>query len=77
MLYKLPLVLTPQPKGGYTITSPLLPELVTEGYSLDEALPNVRDAPFAVIEASHDPSVARYPRTRRSPTPAAPCGWKR
>ena len=54
MLYKLPLVLTPQPEGSYTVTSPLLPELVTEGDSLDEALVNVRDALSAVIEAYHD-----------------------
>ena len=28
MQYKIPLVLTPQPEGGYTVTSPLLPELI-------------------------------------------------
>jgi antitoxin HicB len=44
MEYKIPLVLTPQPEGGYTVTSPLLPELVTEGDSLDESLENVKDA---------------------------------
>lgn len=37
MDYKVPLLLTPQPEGGYTVTSPLLPELVTEGDSLSEA----------------------------------------
>ncbi len=50
MEYKIPLVLTPQPEGGYTVTSPLLPELVTEGASLDESLENVKDAFRAVIE---------------------------
>ncbi len=50
MEYKIPLVLTPQPEGGYTVTSPLLPELVTEGDSLDESLENVKDAFQAVIE---------------------------
>ena len=50
MEYKIPLVLTPQPDGGYTVTSPLLPELVTEGASLDESLENVKDAFRAVIE---------------------------
>jgi antitoxin HicB len=54
MLYKLPLVLSPQPEGGYTVTSPLLPELVTEGDTVDEALANVRDAFAAVVEAYHD-----------------------
>ncbi len=51
MHYKLPLVFEPQPEGGYTVTSPLLPELVTEGDSVDDALENVRDALAAVIEA--------------------------
>ena len=50
MEYKIPLVLTPQPEGGYTVTSPLLPELVTEGDSLDESLENVKDAFKAVLE---------------------------
>ena len=50
MEYKIPLVLTPQPDGGYTVTSPLLPELVTEGASLDESLENVKDAFRAVME---------------------------
>ena len=54
MYYKIPLVLTPQPEGGYTVTSPLLPELVTEGDALDEALRNVRDAVDAVVELYQD-----------------------
>ena len=54
MDYKIPLVLTPQVEGGYTVTSPLLPELVTEGDSLSEALANVRDALAAVVELYQD-----------------------
>jgi antitoxin HicB len=50
MHLKLPLVLEPQPEGGYTVTSPLLPELITEGDSVEEALENVRDALAAVVE---------------------------
>ena len=50
MDHKIPLLLTPQPEGGYTVTSPLLPELVTEGDSLSEALDNVKDALAAVVE---------------------------
>ena len=50
MEYKIPLLLTPQPEGGYTVTSPLLPEFITEGDSLNEALENVQDALAAVIE---------------------------
>jgi antitoxin HicB len=54
MLLKLPLVLAPQPEGGYTVTSPLLPELVTEGDTAEEALANVNDALAAVIETYND-----------------------
>jgi len=54
MQYKIPLVLAPQPEGGYTVTSPLLPELVTEGDTVEEALDNVKDALAAVVEAYHD-----------------------
>lgn len=66
MEYKIPLVLTPQPDGGYTVTSPLLPELVTEGDSIDEALANVKDAFAAVAEAYEElgrdlPENARVP----------------
>lgn len=53
-VYKVPLVLTPQPEGGYTVTSPVLPELVTEGDTLDEAIEHVRDALKAVIETYED-----------------------
>ena len=54
MHYKIPLVLSPQPEGGFTVTSPLLPELVTEGDSVEEALSNVQDAVAAVTELYHD-----------------------
>jgi len=40
----------PQPEGGYTVTSPVLPELVTEGDTVEEALENVRDTLAAVID---------------------------
>ena len=50
MLYRVPLVFTPQPEGGYTVTSPALPELVTEGDTLEEAQANARDAFAAVAE---------------------------
>ena len=50
-LYKLPLVLEPQSEGGYTVTCPLLPELITEGDTAQEALNNVADALAALLEA--------------------------
>lgn len=54
MDYKFPLVMTPQPEGGYTVTSPLLPELITEGDSIREAMENVEDALAAAIELYDD-----------------------
>lgn len=53
-LYKVPLVLTPQAEGGYTVTSPLLPELITEGDTVEEAVAHVSDALQAVIELYED-----------------------
>jgi antitoxin HicB len=53
-LYKLPLVLDPQPEGGYTVTCPILPELITEGDTVREALNNVSDALAAIIESYAD-----------------------
>jgi antitoxin HicB len=50
MMYRVPLLFTPQPEGGYTVTCPVLPELLTEGDSLAEAHANVRDAFEAVVE---------------------------
>jgi len=54
MLYKIPLVLEPQPEGGYVVTCPLLPELITEGETVQEAILNANDALQAVIEAFED-----------------------
>lgn len=49
-VYKLPLVLDPQPEGGYVVTCPLVPELISEGDSVDDALRNASDALSAIIE---------------------------
>src|SRR5262245_14473500 len=54
LLYRVPLVFSPQPEGGFTVTSPILPELVSEGDSLDEAFTNAQDALTAVIELYAD-----------------------
>ncbi len=53
-VFKVPLLMTPQPEGGYTVTSPVLPELITEGDTLEEAISNVQDALEAVIETYED-----------------------
>ena len=50
MNFKVPLLFDPQPEGGYTVTSPILPEFLTEGDTVEDALENVRDALAAVLE---------------------------
>ena len=54
MIARIALVLEPQPEGGYTVTSPLLPELITEGDTVAEALANAEDAFAAVVEIYED-----------------------
>ncbi|QEH35581.1 Antitoxin HicB [Aquisphaera giovannonii] len=54
MHYRLPLVFEPQPEGGFTVTSPVIPELLTEGDSVEDAIENVRDAFAAVLEIYRD-----------------------
>lgn len=54
MMNRIPLVFTPQPEGGYTVTSPVLPELLTEGDTLEETQANVSDAFDAVVELYAD-----------------------
>lgn len=54
MLYRIPLLFSPQPEGGFTVTSPAVPELVSEGDTLAEAFGNVRDALAAVVELYAD-----------------------
>jgi antitoxin HicB len=53
-IYKIPLMLTAQPEGGYTVTSPALPEFITEGDTVEQALAHVQDALAAVIELYED-----------------------
>jgi antitoxin HicB len=38
-------------EGGYIVTSPLDPELITEGDTLEEAFANARDAAQALKQA--------------------------
>ncbi len=64
-ILKVPLVLTPQPEGGYTVTSPVLPELVTEGDTVAEAIDNVRDAIEAVVEIYEDLGKPLPPNIRQ------------
>ncbi len=54
MLARIPLLLDPQPEGGYTVTSPLFPELITEGDTLEECQSNAREAFALVVEIYQD-----------------------
>ena len=58
MHYKIPITLAPQPEGGYTVTSPALPELITEGDTIDEAMQNAKDALAAVVELYGESDLA-------------------
>ncbi len=59
-IYKLPLVLEPQPEGGWKMSCPLLPGFITEADTLEEVMPHVTDALRAVIEGYEElwPSAA-------------------
>ena len=50
MYYKITVILQPQPEGVYTVTCKELPELITEGRTIEEALYNVEDAFSATLE---------------------------
>ena len=54
MKFRITVILTPQPEGGYTVTCEEFPGLVTEGDSVDEALENVEDAFAATLELYED-----------------------
>jgi len=52
--FKIPLVLEPQKEGGWTITSPILPELITEIDDIKHLNEVVEDAVSAVLELYED-----------------------
>jgi antitoxin HicB len=72
-LYSVRLYLEPNPGGVYTVTSPDVPGLVTEGSTPEEILHNVQDALDALIEAWQElgmetPSALRPTLTDRPQT---------
>ncbi len=48
---KLVLNLEPAEEGGYVVTSPLDPELITQAETIEEAFANARDAAQALKQA--------------------------
>jgi predicted RNase H-like HicB family nuclease len=47
-------VLSPQPEGGFTVTVPELPDVVTEGDTRDEALAMAVDAIEGYLEVMRE-----------------------
>lgn len=54
LIATVPLNLEPQPEGGYTVTSPAIRGMVTEGDTVKECIFNVSDCFAAVIEIYED-----------------------
>ena len=52
---KIVLTLEPADEGGYVVTSPLDPELITEAESVEEAFINAADAAHALKAARSKP----------------------
>jgi len=70
-IYRLPLVLEPQPEGGWTITCPILRGLITEADTIDEIVPNVTDALGCLIAGYEEMNLplpeALQPVNRNAP----------
>ena len=52
--YRVPITLTPAEDGGFVVTSPVIPELMTDGDTIEEIFHNLQDAMIAVIELYED-----------------------
>jgi len=63
-LYSIRLYLEPNPGGIYTVTSPDVPGLVTEGHTPAEILNNVQDALKGLMEAWQELGMAVPPALR-------------
>ena len=64
---KVPVFIDEQPEGGYTVTSPLFPELITEGDTIEEVLRNIQEVFGMVIEdyVDEEGPLPRGPVRRR------------
>lgn len=54
MKRSLAIILTPQEEGGFTVTIPALPEVVTEGETVCEAIAMAKEAIALAIEHRRD-----------------------
>ena len=55
--YKFTVLLEPADEGGYVVTCPALPGVVTQGDTLDEALEMSEDAVLAYLESLRDDNM--------------------
>jgi predicted RNase H-like HicB family nuclease len=62
---KIVLNLEPAEEGGYIVTSPLDPKLITEAETVEEAFANARDAAKALKEARRKPVKRISPASTR------------
>jgi antitoxin HicB len=62
---RLVLRLTPAEEGGFVVTSPMEPELVTEAETVEEAFDMARDA-LRALRASRAKLLRRLAASRRS-----------
>ena len=58
-------VLIPQAEGGYTVSVPELPDVVTEGETEEEALEMAKDAVEGYLETMRDQGWSPAPAQRR------------
>ena len=56
-MFNFTVVLEPQPEGGFTVSVPALPEVVTEGDTEDEALAMAEDAIRLVLGYRRDNGI--------------------
>jgi antitoxin HicB len=71
-------ILEPQPEGGFTVRVPALPEVVTEGESVGEALTMARDAIELVLAHRRElEDGARRHALRRREAPTGAEDWRR
>ncbi|WP_456325028.1 type II toxin-antitoxin system HicB family antitoxin [Desulfonauticus submarinus] len=59
-IFKIPLILSPQEEGGWTVTSPLIPELITEIDDIKK-LPEILEDALETIKELYEDTGKRLP----------------
>jgi antitoxin HicB len=58
------LILVPQDEGGFTVSVPELPDVVTEGETVEEAVAMAKDAIEGYLETMHERGWSSVSPTR-------------